>query len=58
MMITYYWEGKAFHRCGKFEATNDEEALSKTPPDTVLLYKESDTEDGLPFITLMWRPDA
>lgn len=34
----------------EFDAISDEEALAKT--NALFVYKESDTENGLPFITL------
>jgi hypothetical protein len=53
-MYTYYWEKlfgcKPDH--GQFKAYNDTEALEKRPVESILLYRESDTPDGRPFIVI------
>jgi hypothetical protein len=38
-----------------FLANSDEEALTRCPKDAYILYKESPTENGLPFINLFDR---
>lgn len=48
--MIYYYELPFFF--GNFEAADDEEALVKMPKGCMILYKESDTEDGTPFIVL------
>ena len=45
-MTTYYTE----YPTGQFTAASDEEALKKTC--AAVVYKESDTPDGTPFIDL------
>jgi len=45
-MIIYYTE----YPTGSFKANNDEEALAKSNAEVI--YKESDTGDGLPFIII------
>lgn len=47
-MPLYYYERP--YGNGSFEADNDEEAIKSMPRDTLILYKESDTKDGMPFI--------
>lgn len=53
-MTTYYWEKPFGCRPdhGQFEAYHDQEALEKRPGKAILLYRESDTEDGMPFVIL------
>lgn len=52
-MKTYYWEGPVDSPdCGRFGAKNDAEALAKMPKDSICLYRESNTKDGLPFVFL------
>lgn len=46
--VVYYWE--TINSSGQFRAGSDQEALKKMPSDCLALYRESDTEDGLPFI--------
>ena len=46
----YYWETENSH--GQYRAENDEKALEKMPKNCWILYKESDTKDGQPFIIL------
>ncbi len=50
---TYYWEGRSLGRHGLFQAKTDEEAIQRVPSDCILLYKESDTADGTPFIVVL-----
>lgn len=54
-MNTYYWEGQHLERHGDFTAESDEEAIKRAEGilELVCLYRESDTEDGLPFIDLI-----
>ena len=49
-MTTYYFE--RLRGCGRFSAKSDEEAKEQMPKDCILLYKESETTDGLPFIVV------
>ena len=49
-MTIYYTE----YPTGEFEAASDEEALKYS--EAALVYKESDTPDGLPFIVLRPEP--
>lgn len=55
-MTWYYWEedGPA---SGKFQASNDAEALQRVSKRSNLLclYKESDTPDGTPFVMVFER---
>jgi hypothetical protein len=54
-LTTYYVETEGQY-CGELLlAANDEDALLKMPKDTICLYKESDTPDGLPFIFIYER---
>jgi hypothetical protein len=46
----YYWETENSH--GQYRAKNDRKALAKIPKKSWVLYKESDTPTGLPFIIL------
>lgn len=48
--MIYYWETENAN--GRLRASSDEEALDNKPENCWVLYKESDTEDGLPFIIL------
>lgn len=48
--MIYYYE--LTHGFGKLTASDDREALKKMPSNTILLYKESDTENGCPFIVV------
>ena len=53
-MTTYYYEipDVFFFGPGSLEADSDEEAKTKAPKNYEILYKESDTPDGLPFIEI------
>lgn len=48
----YYWESK--NNSGSFYAISDEEAKMRLVgiKDLEILYKESDTDDGTPFIEI------
>ncbi|MEK6832786.1 MAG: hypothetical protein AABY32_01970 [Nanoarchaeota archaeon] len=50
----YYWESESDH--GNVYASSDEEAINITKENAnlVIIYKESKTDDGLPFITV-WK---
>ena len=50
LMTTYFWETE--RGCGEFLATTDDEARKRKPAGCLILYKESDTPDGMPFIIL------
>ena len=47
---TYYYEKS--DGSGAFNAQSNEEALKLMPLDTIYLYTESDTRNGLPFRTV------
>lgn len=49
-MTTYYWESD--NNSGKFDANNDVEAISKIRQEWIVVYKESDSTDGQPFIVI------
>ena len=49
-MILYYYEASCGH--GRLRAKSDTEALKNMPSGTTILYKESDTPDGTPFIVI------
>ena len=53
-MKTYYYEVKDKDTGGEFKAPNDQTALeeSKKINNLELLYRESDSPDGLPFVIL------
>ena len=46
----YYWESNT--GSGSFRVENDELAKSIPPRGYLILYKESDSSDGLPFIEI------
>ena len=48
MKTIYCWE--TMTGSGSFPADSDEEALERVPKDYLIVYKEDDTTDGLPFI--------
>lgn len=52
--MIYYWENPigVLPDCGKLNADNDAEAIGKMPKTTEFMYRESDTDDGTPFITV------
>lgn len=51
MTITYYYEMEGeFY--GQIEANSDEEARKRAPEGYLILYRESETENGLPFIEI------
>jgi hypothetical protein len=51
-MTQYYWEKD--DDCGSFWASNDAIAIQMATDmhGLLILYKESETENGFPFITL------
>lgn len=52
----YYWETEINHGC--FKESSDDSAVNCMPKSTVLLYKESNTKDGLPFIIIYRKQGA
>jgi hypothetical protein len=48
--ITYYWESEDDE--GEFVASSDSEAFLYRQPDWFFMYRESDTENGEPFVVL------
>lgn len=59
-MKTYYWENPVGMNpdCGRFMAKDDEEALKKMPKTSLVLYRESDTIDGYPFVTIYEKRES
>ena len=54
-MIQYYYDYKEPpERFGSFSAKSDKDAKGKMPKGADILYKESDTPDGTPFI-IIWE---
>jgi len=54
-MTTYYYETSGLYRdkdYGQYEAENDGQAIAMMPEGTIILYRESDTPDGTPFIVV------
>lgn len=51
----YYWESEDNH--GAFQAPSDEVALERWQSDWWVLYRESDTDDGVPFLYLKEQGD-
>ena len=55
-MRTYYWEGPGCR--GKFRAKDDAEAKRKKKafeekgPKILIMYRESNTDDGTPFVEI------
>lgn len=49
-MQIYYWESPNGY--GEFQAENSDEACRRIPKNCLMLYTESDTKDGLPFIDI------
>ena len=52
-MTRYYWESKTSYGC--FNDTDDDRAVKsalRDIPNVLVVYKESDTESGVPFIVL------
>jgi hypothetical protein len=58
ILMIYYWEANTGNSCGEGKFSSDEEAikviLSKVV-DLLIIYKESDTENGWPYITVWER---
>jgi hypothetical protein len=50
-MVTYYYETE--NGCGSFKAENDNEAKERKPRECLILYKESNTTTGVPFIEII-----
>jgi hypothetical protein len=57
-MKTYYWESDNNDNRGQFQADTDQEAIEEMPKNTLILYKESDTVDGIPFIVVFYKYDV
>ena len=57
IMTTYYWENQVGFspEHGIIKAENDQEAITKLPQSALCMYKESDSEYGLPFIMVHER---
>lgn len=53
-LITYYWEGPGTLH-GRLKAVSDAQALRMRPKHATLLYRESNTCDGRPFVVLFER---
>ena len=49
-MKIYYWESANDY--GEYKAASDEVALKLMHENTILLYRESDTTDGMLFVIL------
>lgn len=53
-MTVYYYENEDGYSplFGRFNVENDEIAKKLIPETTLILYKESETNDGTPFIVV------